>query len=365
MAKQIVKQQITQEMQAPSRVEALKRQASELQAKGTKTLETSMGQAKQAAAAAKQKTIEAALMAKKRTSEVAADRGFQVAAASAVSGGVVVGAGGAATGFFAGGALGAAVGVVPALFTFGLSIPVGAALGAGCGVAVGTTVGGATGFTGAGAIGYGAYVKRAEIAALHEKAVATAGLAKAKAVDTYQMAMAAKQRTQRKIVDTCVAVQRNLLRRASLAKERGVALLGVALEKSMKAKANAAKIACDKEVQATAASAAGGAALLGPPAAATGLFAGGAIGVAVGVVPALFTFGLSIPFCAVIGGGMGLVTGTTLGGTTGAIAGAGVYKKREAIRSSAKDLSNKATSLSNKALDSAKSLKNRLTGSVQ
>ena len=36
---------------------------------------------------------------------------------------------GAATGLCAGTVVGAAVGVVPALFTFGLSIPVGAALG--------------------------------------------------------------------------------------------------------------------------------------------------------------------------------------------------------------------------------------------
>merc|ERR1719296_29528 len=140
---------------ATSRVEAVKSRVADLQATGAKTIEKGVERATQVAA-----------IAKRRTKEAAADRGVQVAAASAVGGGVVVGAGGAATGFVAGGALGAAVGILPALFTFGLSIPLGAALGAGCGVAVGGAVGGTTGFAGAGAIGYGAYTKRAEIRGL-------------------------------------------------------------------------------------------------------------------------------------------------------------------------------------------------------
>merc|ERR1711874_602781 len=55
-------------------------------------------------------------------------------------------------------------GVVPALFTFGLSIPVFAVVGGGAGLCVGTAVGGATGSVGGGAVGYGVYGKRAEIA---------------------------------------------------------------------------------------------------------------------------------------------------------------------------------------------------------
>jgi hypothetical protein len=93
----------------------------------------------------------------------AADKKFQVSAASAASGAVALGASGGATGLAAGGVFGAALGVVPAVFTFGLSIPVGAALGSGSGFIVGTLVGGTCGAVGGGAAGYGAYAKRTEI----------------------------------------------------------------------------------------------------------------------------------------------------------------------------------------------------------
>merc|ERR1712137_285060 len=62
------------------------------------------------------------------------------------------------------GVAGGIVGIVPALFTFGLSIPVFAAVGGGAGLCVGTAVGGTTGAVGGGAVGYGVYGKRAEIA---------------------------------------------------------------------------------------------------------------------------------------------------------------------------------------------------------
>merc|ERR1719296_213677 len=168
---------------ATSRVEAVKSRVADLQATGAKTIEKGVERATQVAA-----------IAKRRTKEAAADRGVQVAAASAVGGGVVVGAGGAATGFVAGGALGAAVGVLPALFTFGLSIPIGAVIGSGCGAAVGGAVGGTTGFAGAGAAGYGAYTKRAETAraklleaanGVQSRAKLYGGKAKRRTVDVY------------------------------------------------------------------------------------------------------------------------------------------------------------------------------------
>merc|ERR1719410_164625 len=101
------------------------------------------------------------------------------------------------------------------------------------------------------------------------------------------------------------------------------------------AKAKIIEVVSDKGVQATAASAVGGGSVLGAGGAATGVAVGGAVGAAVGVVPAIFTFGLSIPFCAVLGGGCGLATGTVVGGSAGAAVGGasgyGVYTKREAI----------------------------------
>lgn len=90
----------------------------------------------------------------------------QVAAASGAGGAVVVGAGGAGVGFLAGGAVGAALGIVPGFFTFGLSVPVFGVIGAACGGVTGGAVGGTVGFTGAGAMGYHVYGKRAEISLL-------------------------------------------------------------------------------------------------------------------------------------------------------------------------------------------------------
>jgi len=69
-----------------------------------------------------------------------------VTSSSAVAGAVV---GGATTGAF-GTVAGAAVGIIPALFTFGLSIPAGAVIG----LCAGTVVGGSAGAVGGGAIGY-------------------------------------------------------------------------------------------------------------------------------------------------------------------------------------------------------------------
>merc|ERR1712241_1116295 len=117
-------------------------------------------------------------------------------------------------------------------------------------------------------------------------------------------------------------------------KERGMVLLGITFWTT---KAKASQILSDKDVQATVASAAGGAVVLGTGGAATGLVAGGAIGGVLGVVPAIFTFGLSIPCFAVIGSGVGVVAGTALGSTTGVAAGVGSYRaytQREAIRRS-------------------------------
>jgi len=84
----------------------------------------------------------------------------QVTAASAAGGAVVAGAGGGFTGLLAGGAAGAACGTIPAIFTLGLSIPVGAALGGGAGLAAGTVAGGTFGLLGGGATGYALYPRR-------------------------------------------------------------------------------------------------------------------------------------------------------------------------------------------------------------
>merc|ERR1711972_290482 len=96
--------------------------------------------------------------------EVATDPKAQATAAGATVGGVALGGAGGAMGLATGAVAGGVVGILPALFTFGLSIPVFAVVGGGAGLCVGTAVGGTTGTVGGGAIGYGVYEKRSEIA---------------------------------------------------------------------------------------------------------------------------------------------------------------------------------------------------------
>merc|ERR1712050_759137 len=79
---------------------------------------------------------------------------------SAAGGAVALGTVGCAAGMLGGGAVGAVCGVVPALFTFGLSIPVGMAIGSGAGACICSTIGGMTGFLSGGALGYGVYSHR-------------------------------------------------------------------------------------------------------------------------------------------------------------------------------------------------------------
>jgi len=91
-----------------------------------------------------------------------------------------------------------------------------------------------------------------------------------------------------------------------------------------------------KSFQTTAASATAGAVTLGAGGAATGAVTGGVAGAVAGLPLALFTFGLSIPAGAVVGGAAGLVLGTAAGATTGflggGVAGYGVYQKKDDIR---------------------------------
>jgi uncharacterized protein YkvS len=81
----------------------------------------------------------------------------QVTAASAAGGAVALGTSGGAAGLLSGGAIGAVMAVPAAFFTFGLSIPVGASVGAGAGLCIGTVAGGTTGLVTGGAAGYSAH----------------------------------------------------------------------------------------------------------------------------------------------------------------------------------------------------------------
>jgi len=106
-------------------------------------------------------------------------------------------------------------------------------------------------------------------------------------------------------------------------------------EKGQQLVGNVKEVAADPQVQVTTASAVGGAAVVGTAGCATGAVTGGVVGAVVGLPAAIFTFGLSIPVCAVVGTAVGGGTGATVGGTTGAVGGGAAgyygYKHKDSI----------------------------------
>lgn len=218
-------------------------------------------------------------------------------------GGLCIGSGGAVVGITVGGAMGSALGVIPAIFTFGLSIPVGAILGGGGGAIVGSAVGGVAGFVCGGSCGYGIAYVRSDIrrCLLYVNA---------RCHDVYSYVIV---KPVTKVRDTSRAV--------------GDKLHNAQEETKRKAKETAEGIkilVSDKRFQATAGGAGVGAATLGTAGATAGTAIGVVGGAMIGVVPALFTFGLSIPIGAIIGGGTGLCIGATAGTTTGIVGGGAI-----------------------------------------
>jgi len=116
--------------------------------------------------------------------------------------------------------------------------------------------------------------------------------------------------------------------------------------RSLAIKARTKCIASEKQTQVTVVTAVGGAAVGGTCGGFVGLGAGTLIGGAIGIVPALFTFGLSIPIGAAVGGGTGLCVGaaggSSAGGAAGGAVGYGAYAKRDKIDSAAKSVQKKA-----------------------
>merc|ERR1719499_2504603 len=184
--------------------------------------------------------------AKRKAREIAADQTIQVAAASGLGGAVVVGAGGAGAGLLTGGAIGGAIGILPALFTFGLSIPIGAVIGGTCGTVVGAATGGTVGATGGSAIGYFAYKRRADIRAFYSNAnlKLRQHVTRTKNKIQYYYDMAKK-----KVVDTGCQTHNIVRERVTRAWRN--------------AKANFKKLTSDKDVQRAAASGAAGVVTLG------------------------------------------------------------------------------------------------------
>ncbi|CAE7570933.1 unnamed protein product [Symbiodinium natans] len=177
------------------------------------------------------------------------------------------------------------------------------------------------------------------------------------------MAQSVKTAMQTRVLNTRKAV----LATYAKSKSRAMNAIDTAKTKAVEAKDKAKDVVHDKHVQATAAGVVGGAATLGVSGGATGLAAGTLVGGAIGILPALFTFGLSIPVGAAIGGGAGLAVGAAAGATAGAVsggaAGYGAYAKRSQINEFRQDTVNKVSSsvdaVKGKAVASAQFLKDK------
>merc|ERR1719152_744052 len=122
------------------------------------------------------------------------------------------------------------------------------------------------------------------------------------------------------------------------------------------------EIASNQRVQVTAASAAGGAAVGGVGGGAVGAGAGALVG----LPAALFTFGLSIPVCATVGGAIGATAGAATGAAAGGAAGYTGHKYKKEISDNARSLFGKArtrtSQITAKAVDSVSHAKRVLVG---
>jgi hypothetical protein len=240
------------------------------------------------------------------------DPWFQTVTISTGGGAVVLGSVGGAFGTACGIVVGTTAGALPALFTFGLSLPLGAAGGGALGCGTGMIVGSAAGGVCGGAAGHSAYRYRIQIknGLVSVKSTVVSSVEKAKLV----------------VVDKASDVRAGIKTTTLVAKEKTMACVSKGYSAIHAA-------AHDRCVQVSTASAAVGAVVGAPVGGIAGTCSGAMLGGAVGLVPALFTFGLSVPFCAAVGGGLGLCTGTVVGSSIGAVGsgsvayGAYTYKK--------------------------------------
>jgi len=216
---------------------------------------------------------------------------FRTCTIITAGGSITFGSVGGAFGLASGIVAGSAAGVVPALLTFGLSIPASAVIGGAGGLLVGTFGGGAAG----GFAGYETFKYRVQI----NNGFALVKIKSLKTVEaTTVKALAILEATTR-TVSSVVGVSKS--------KANGAKNLA-----RLKIEELAACYATTRR-GATATAALAGTVVGGV----TGGSAGTITGALVGVVPALFTFGLSIPVAAAVG----LCCGTVVGGSAGAVGG--------------------------------------------
>jgi len=240
---------------------------------------------------------------------------FQHRSLATAGGTIVVGSVGGAFGCASGILVGSAAGVVPALLTFGLSLPAGAVVGGGVGGCLGAAAGTLSGLVGGGASGGVAYRYRAEIGdgAVHVKVKALRAKDRAaeKAQELQMVANSWVGSAKAHAGGTVQALSDATSEAAERAKVFGhVAAASVRL-KASEFGTNAKALALNPAAQATSAGAAGGSVTVGAAGGGLGLLAGGAVGAACAVPAAFFTFGLSIPVGIAIGAGSGLCIGSS------------------------------------------------------
>lgn len=258
--------------------------------------------------------------AKRRYTAIVKDPDFKTLTLTTAGGAITLGAVGGTFGTAVGVVTGSAAGLLPALFTFGLSIPAGAVVGGAGGLAVGSSSGALVG----GAAGFGGYKYRLQIkdGVIYVKKRTLTAAEETKS-NTIAIVNSAAAKLRKYEADGRAQVTLLVNKTKDLATSKTERLRAFSSKKCEQA----VTLAKDRKVQVTTASAATGGVAGGVTGGTVGLVAGAAVG----VVPALFTFGLSIPICATIG----LTTGAVGGGAVGA-AGCGTagyvgYTKRKEI----------------------------------
>jgi len=254
-----------------------------------------------------------------RTLVLAKNPQFRTVTISTASGAVVFGSVGGAFGTASGIVLGTAAGAIPALFTFGLSLPLGAVVGGSAGFFVGSATGAGAGAVVGGSVGVGGWRYRVQI--------------KDGLVVVQKKALAARGRTRVAAGHAVEIVNMSL----DNVKQRGLAAGKFTQAKAGEfAKLSQETIASDKFKVSAASATAGAVAGAG-----TGAVVGTTAGAALGLIPALFTFGLSIPLGAVVGGAFGTATGAATGAAGGGAIGYGGFAYKNEIRSGAQALRTK------------------------
>jgi len=254
--------------------------------------------------------------AKAQTVAVIKDPSFQTVCIATSAGAVVLGSAGGAFGCASGIMLGGTAGVVPALLTFGLSVPVGAALGGGMGLCTGAVLGSSVGAVGAGVAGHAGYKHRVQI--------------KDGVIYIQTTAVDIAEDAQIKITGVVNGTLIKVRTLTSRSQAEAMKLVTLTKDKFGEVTKKPIAFAREPKVQMTTVGAAAGTVAGGVMGGGTGVLVGGAVG----LVPALFTFGLSIPVTAAIGGGVGLFAGSSVGAVGGGAACFAGYTYRKVLRES-------------------------------